>query len=100
MRRTMSVVGVLVIVVGVAFAALSLLTYANKDERHQAEHRVYDLQLSPEEETRAREALRSVQDRERLNIEVAIGGTVAAAAGGVVVRTVRRRWPAAPSPSH
>ncbi|MFE7835489.1 hypothetical protein ACFU53_05290 [Streptomyces sp. NPDC057474] len=99
MRRTMSVVGVLMIVVGVAFAVLSLLTYVNKDERIQAEHYVYDLQLSPEREAVAREHLRSVEDRERLNITVAIGGTSAAVAGGAVVRTVRRRGPAVPSPS-
>ncbi|UUU31882.1 hypothetical protein JIX56_19320 [Streptomyces sp. CA-210063] len=99
MRRTMSVVGVLMIVVGVALAVVSLLTYANKDERQWAEHRLHDLQHSPEEEARATEYLLSVQDRERLNIEVAIGGTVAAVAGGAMVRTVRRRGPAAPSPS-
>ncbi|WP_405727576.1 hypothetical protein OG607_24965 [Streptomyces sp. NBC_01537] len=99
MRRTMSVVGVLMIVVGVAFAVLSLLTYANKDDRRLAEHYLYDLQLSPESEARVREDLRSIEDRERLNIEVAIGGMVAAVAGGAVVRAVRRRRPAAPSPS-
>ncbi|MEU0208456.1 hypothetical protein ABZ235_10010 [Streptomyces canus] len=96
MHRT---VGVLMIVVGVAFAVLSLLTYANKDDRRLAEHRLYDLQHSPEEEARAREALRSVEDRERLNIEVAIGGTVVAVTGGAMVRTVRRRRPAVSSPS-
>ncbi|WP_200307871.1 hypothetical protein [Streptomyces adelaidensis] len=99
MRRTVSVVGVLMIVVGVALAVVSLLTYVDKDERQWAEHRVYDLQLSLEEEARAREYLLSIEDRERLNIEVAIGGTVAAVAGGAMVRTVRRRRPAAPSPS-
>ncbi|WP_327729830.1 hypothetical protein OG250_29955 [Streptomyces sp. NBC_00487] len=99
MRRTMSIVGVLMIVVGVAFAVLSLLTYVNKDERRLAEHYLYDLQLSPESEARARERLRSVEDRERLNITVAIVGTVAAVAGGAMVRTVRRRQPTAPSPS-
>jgi len=98
MRRTMSVVGVIMIVVGVAFTVLSLLTYANKDDRQLAEHRLYDLQLSPEDEARARDDLRSIQDRERLNIEVAIGGTVAAVAGGAVVRTLRRGRPA-PAPS-
>ncbi|MDQ1047508.1 hypothetical protein [Streptomyces sp. V4I2] len=99
MRRTVSVVGVLMIVVGVAFAVLSLLTYADKDERQWAEHRLYDLQLSPEEKARATANLLSVQDRERLNIEVAIVGTVAAVAGGAMVRTVRRRQPAVSSPS-
>ncbi|WP_329333191.1 hypothetical protein OG252_01970 [Streptomyces sp. NBC_01352] len=99
MRRTVSVVGVLMIVVGVAFAVLSLLTYVNKDERRLAEHYLYDLQLSPEGEAQAREYLRRVEDRERLNITVAIGGTVSAVAGGAVVRTVRRRRPAVPSPS-
>ena len=99
MRRIMSGVGVLMIVLGVAFAVLSLLTYANKDERHLAEHYLYDLQLSPESEARAREDLRAIEDRERLNIEVAIGGTVAAVAGGAVVRAVHRRRPAVPSPS-
>ncbi|WP_405724277.1 hypothetical protein OG885_00305 [Streptomyces sp. NBC_00028] len=98
MRRTMSVVGVIMIVVGVAFTVLSLLTYANKDDRQLAEHRLYDLQLSPEDEARARDDLRSIQDRERLNIEVAIGGTVAAVAGGAVVRTLRRGRPT-PAPS-
>ncbi|MDQ0762857.1 hypothetical protein [Streptomyces canus] len=99
MRRAVSVVGVLMIVVGVAFAVLSLLTYANQDERHEVEHRLYDLQLSPESEARAREDLRSIQDREWLNIQVAIGGTVAAVAGGAMVRAARRRPPAVPSPS-
>ena len=99
MRKTVSVVGVLMIVVGVGLAVLSLLTYVNKDERRLAEHRLYGLQLSPESEARAREDLRSVEDRERLNITVAIGGTVSAVAGGAVVRTVCRRRPAAPSPS-
>ncbi|KUN29831.1 hypothetical protein AQJ23_03565 [Streptomyces antibioticus] len=94
MRRTMSVVGVIMIVVGVAFTVLSLLTYANKDDRQLAEHRLHDLRLSPEDEARARADLGSIQDRERLNIEVAIGGAVAAVAGGAVVRTQRRARPA------
>ncbi|WP_043687733.1 hypothetical protein [Streptomyces xylophagus] len=100
MRRTGSVVGVIMIVVGVAFALLSLLTYADKGDRQLAEHRLYDLQLSAEDEARARDDLASVQDRERLNIEVAIGGTVVAVVGGVVVRNGRRRGRSvAPSPS-
>ncbi|AZP22469.1 hypothetical protein EJC51_44185 [Streptomyces aquilus] len=93
MRRTMSVVGVIMIVVGVAFTVLSLLTYADKDDRQLAEHRLYDLRLSPEDEVRARDDLRGIQDRERLNISVAIGGTVAAVAGGAMVRTLRRGRP-------
>ncbi|MFF9774957.1 hypothetical protein ACF1HJ_15030 [Streptomyces sp. NPDC013978] len=100
MRRTMSVVGVLMIVVGVAFAVLSLLTYSDESYRRLAEHRLYAAaQRSPEEEALAREMLRRVEDEKRLNIQVAIGGTVAAVAGGAMVRTARRRQPAAPSPS-
>ena len=91
MRGTRSVVGVLMIVVGVAFALLSLLTYADKDDRRLAEHRLYDLQLSGEDEVLAREDLASVEDRERLNIQVAIGGTVVAVVGVVVVRNGRRK---------
>lgn len=100
MRGTRSVVGVLMIVVGVAFALLSLLTYADKDDRRLAEHRLYDLGLSGEDEARARADLADVQDRERLNIQVAIGGTVVAVVGGVVVRNGRRgRGPQSVSPA-
>ncbi|MFJ9248913.1 hypothetical protein [Streptomyces sp. NPDC101776] len=102
MRGTRSVVGVLMIVVGVAFALLSLLTYADKDDRRLAEHRVYDLGLSGEDEARARADLADVQDRERLNIQVAIGGTVVAVVGGVMVRNGRRGRgprPVTPAPS-
>ncbi|MFJ6085908.1 hypothetical protein ACIQI8_31425 [Streptomyces sp. NPDC092369] len=97
MRRSRSVIGVLMIVVGGAFALLSLLTYADKDELHQAEHRVYDLQLAPEEEVRARATLADVQDREATNIQVAIGGVVVAGAGVLVVRSVRRGRSGVPS---
>jgi hypothetical protein len=69
------------IVVGVAFALLSLLTYAYKGDRQLAEHRLYDLQLSAEDEARARADLAGVQDRERLDIQVAIGGTTVAVVG-------------------
>lgn len=99
MRRAGAVVGIVMIVVGVAFALLSLLTYADKGDRQLAEHRLYDLQLSGEDEARARADLVSVQDRERLNVQVAIGGTIVAVVGGLVVRNGRRGRSTTPSPA-
>ncbi|MFC8342357.1 hypothetical protein [Streptomyces sp. NPDC057280] len=90
MRRTMPVVGVLMILLGVLVAGLSMLTYADKGERILAEKRLAG-PLSDQERELALGQLRGIEDRERLNISMTVGGTVFAAAGGAVLVSVRRR---------
>jgi hypothetical protein len=86
----MPVVGVLMIVVGVLVAVLSLWTYADKDERTLAEQRL-DLAHTDQDRELALDGLHRVENRERLNISMAVGGSVFAAAGGAVLVSVRRR---------
>ncbi|MFF9135329.1 MULTISPECIES: hypothetical protein [unclassified Streptomyces] len=90
MRRTMPVVGVLMIIVGVLIAVLSVWTYADKGERKLAEHRM-DLAQTDQDRELALDDLHRIESRERLNIATAVGGAVLAAGGGAVLVSVRRR---------
>ncbi|MFF4779754.1 hypothetical protein ACFY3E_00390 [Streptomyces griseorubiginosus] len=90
MRRTTPVLGVLMIVVGVLVAVLSMWTYADKGERLLAERRL-DLAQTDQDREVASDELQRVENRERLNISMAVGGSVLATGGGAVLVSVRRR---------
>jgi hypothetical protein len=86
----MPVVGVLMILLGILVAGLSMVTYADKGERNLEEKRLAG-PLSDQERELALGQLQRIEDRERLNIAMTVGGTVFAAAGGAVLVSVRRR---------
>jgi hypothetical protein len=86
----MPVVGVLMILLGVFVAVLSMVTYADKDERILAEQKLAG-PLSDQEREPALWDLHRVEDCERMNISMTVGGSVFAAGGGAVLVSVRRR---------
>jgi hypothetical protein len=90
MRRVTPVLGILMILVGVVVAVLSVLTYADKGERLLAEQRL-DLAHTDQDRELALDDLHRVENRERLNISMAVGGSVLAAGGGAVLVSARRR---------
>lgn len=90
MRRFSYAAGIALVVLGVAVAVLSLLTYADGDERELAESRL-SIARGTQDVDMARSALERVQERERTNIVVAISGTVAAMGGSAIIAVARKR---------